>query len=170
MSLYASRPIRQAGAEHVGHLLALSLMKHIVIGVDGSPASQQAVQLGLSLAASLGAGVAFVHFSRLAEGVYREDPDDGPSQQRIEEADPVLREAAEAARAHGVPARLILQESDMIAPELAGVAEGLDADLLVVGNRGRSEIADVVLGSVSHELLRMSTVPVVVVKAGAAKS
>lgn len=169
MSLYASRPIRQASAEHAGYLVALSWMKHIVIGVDGSPASQQAVQLGLSLAASLGARVAFVHFSRLAEGVYREGPDDGPSQQRIEEADAVLREAAEAARAHGVPARLILQESDMIAPELAGVAEGLDADLLVVGNRGRSEIADVVLGSVSHELLRMSTVPVVVVNAGAAK-
>lgn len=145
-------------------------MKYVVIGADGSPASQQAVQLGLRLASSLGASVAFVHFSRLAEGLYKEDPDNGPSQQRIEESDSVLRAAAEAARARGVPARLVLQESDMIAPELAGVAQGLNAELLVVGNRGRSEVADIVLGSVSHELLRMSTVPVVVVKAGAAKS
>jgi nucleotide-binding universal stress UspA family protein len=102
--------------------------------------------------------------------LYRDAPQDGPSQQRIEEADPVLREAAEAARAHGVPARLVLQESDMIAPELAGVAEGLEAEFLVVGNRGRGEIADVVLGSVSHDLLRMSAVPVVVVNARAARA
>ncbi len=144
-------------------------MEHIVIGVDGSPASRQAVELGLSLASSLGAQVTFVHFDRLAEAVYRDEPDDGPSQQRLEAVDAVLREAAEAARARGVPAELMLQESDMIAPELAGIAEGLDASLLVVGNRGRSEIADIVLGSVSHELLRMSPVPVVVVKAGATK-
>jgi nucleotide-binding universal stress UspA family protein len=64
----------------------------------------------------------------------------------------------------------MLQESDDIAAELAGTAEGLEADLVVVGNRGRGEFADVVLGSVSHELLRMSTVPVVVVHAGVTKS
>ncbi|MGO9660544.1 MAG: universal stress protein [Acidimicrobiales bacterium] len=145
-------------------------MKYVVIGVDGSPASLQATHVGLRLAASLGARAAFVHFSRLAEEVYRENPQDGPSQQRLEEADPVLRQAAESARALGVPAELTLQESDDIAPELAGLAEGLEADLVVVGNRGRSEVADVVLGSVSHELLRMSTVPVVVVHAGVTKS
>jgi nucleotide-binding universal stress UspA family protein len=145
-------------------------MKYVVIGVDGSPASMQAIQVGLSLAASLGARAAFVHFSPLAEEAYRENPQDGPSQQRVEEVDPVLRQAAEAARACGVPAELMLQESDDIAAQLAGTAEGLEADLVVVGNRGRGEFADVVLGSVSHELLRMSTVPVVVVHAGVTKS
>ena len=92
-----------------------------------------------------------------------------PSQERLAEADPVLREAAEAARARGVPADLGLQDergAGMIAAELAGVADGVDADLIVVGNRGRNEIAEVVLGSVSHELLRLSTRPVVVVHAG----
>ena len=54
----------------------------------------------------------------------------------------------------------------MIAANLAGLADGVDATLVVVGNRGRSEVADVVLGSVSHELLRMSSRPVVVVQAG----
>jgi nucleotide-binding universal stress UspA family protein len=146
------------------------VMKYVVIGVDGSAASRQATHVGLRLAASLGARVALVHFSPLAEEVYRENPQDGPTQQRLEEADPVLRQAAEAARALAVPAELTLQESDDIAAELAGIAEGLEADLVVVGNRGRSEIADVVLGSVSHGLLRMSAVPVVVVHAGAAKS
>ncbi len=147
-----------------------SEMQSIVIGVDGSPASQQATEVGLRLAGSLGAHVTFVHFSPLADKLDQEDPDNGPSQQRLEEADRVLRQAAEGARARGVPAELVLYESDMIAPELAGTAEGRGADFIVVGNRGRSEVADIVLGSVSHELLRMSNVPVVVVHAGAQES
>ena len=109
-----------------------SEMQSIVVGVDGSPASQRATEVGLQLAASLGAHVAFIHFSPLAAKLYQEDPDDGPSQQRLEEADRVLRQAAEAAKAKGVPAELELHESDMIAPELAGAAEGREADFLVV--------------------------------------
>ncbi len=73
------------------------------------------------------------------------------------------------AKERGVPAELRIQDerrTGMIAANLAGLAEGVDAALLVVGSRGRSEVADVVLGSVSHELLRMSTRPVVVVHAG----
>jgi nucleotide-binding universal stress UspA family protein len=144
-------------------------MKTIVVGVDGSPAAKRASDVGVGLAASLGAQVLFVHFSPLAETLFGEDPQNGPSQERLEEADPVLREAAGAARAGGVRAELWLQDerrAGTIAANLAGMADGLDAEMIVVGNRGRSEVADLVLGSVSHELLRMSTRPVVVVHAG----
>jgi nucleotide-binding universal stress UspA family protein len=147
-------------------------MKTIVIGVDGSAAAKRASEVGVGLAASLGARVVFVHFSPLAGTLFEEDPQNGPSQERLEEADPVLREAAGAARARGVPAELRLQDESgagMIAADLAGMADGLDAEMTVVGNRGRSEVADVVLGSVSHELLHMSTRPVVVVHAGQQK-
>jgi nucleotide-binding universal stress UspA family protein len=145
------------------------VVRGIVIGVDGSPAARRATEVGLELAASTGAQVVFIHFSPLAEKLFDEDPENGPSQARLEEADPVLREAADAARARGVRAELRAQDergASLIAAELAGLAEGLDADMIVVGNRGRSEVLEVVLGSVSHELLRMSTLPVVVVHAG----
>jgi nucleotide-binding universal stress UspA family protein len=141
----------------------------IVIGVDGTPAAVRASEVGVALAASLGAQVLFVHFSPLAETLFEEDPENGPSQERLAEADPVLAEAAKVAKASGVPAELRIQDEHrpgMIAANLAGLADGVDATLVVVGNRGRSEMADVVLGSVSHELLRMSSRPVVVVHAG----
>jgi nucleotide-binding universal stress UspA family protein len=144
-------------------------MKTIVVGVDGSAAAKRACEVGVGLAANLGAQIVFVHFSPLAGPLLAEDPRDGPSQARLEEADPVLREAADTARARGVPAQLVLQDESgagMIAAELAGMADGLDAEMTIVGNRGRSQVADVVLGSVSHELLRMSARPVVVVHAG----
>lgn len=145
-------------------------MSTIVIGVDGTPAATRATEVGVALAASMAAAVVFVHFSPLAEGLFQEDPDHGPSQERIIATDPVLRDAAQAAKNHGVPAELRVQDEHRplaIAAELAGLAEGVDAEMVVVGNRGRGEVADVVLGSVSHELLRLSTKPVVVVHAGA---
>ncbi|HMK97993.1 MAG TPA: universal stress protein [Acidimicrobiales bacterium] len=146
-------------------------MTTIVIGVDGTPAATRATEVGVALAASMGAQVIFIHYSPLAEKLFQEDPLNGPSQERLEEADPVLAEAGEAAKARGVPAELRAQDErrGMIAADLAGLAEGVDAALVVVGNRGRSEVADVALGSVSHELLRMSSIPVVVVHAGKEK-
>jgi nucleotide-binding universal stress UspA family protein len=144
-------------------------MRRIVVGVDGSAAARRATEVGLELAAGMGAQVIFLHSSPLAEELFGEDPDNGPSQQRIEDADPVLRQAAEDARARGVPAELVIQDdrgAAYIAADLAGSAEGLEAYLIVVGTRGRNEIADVLLGSVSRELLRMSRLPVVVVHAG----
>ena len=65
-------------------------MSAIVIGVDGTPAAKRAAEVGVALAASLGASVIFVHFSPLAEKLFAEDPEDGPSRDRLEEADPVL--------------------------------------------------------------------------------
>jgi nucleotide-binding universal stress UspA family protein len=148
------------------------LVTTIVIGVDGTPAASRATEVGLDLAASTGAEVIFVHYSPLAERLFQEDTQNGPSQERLQEADPVLGDAARAAKARGVAAELRIQDEHgprTIAADLAGVAEGVDAALVVVGNRGRSEVADVVLGSVSHELLRMSRRPVVVVHAGQEK-
>jgi nucleotide-binding universal stress UspA family protein len=145
------------------------LVRTIVIGVDGTPAASRATEVGVDLAASTGAQVIFVHFSHLAEELFQEDPKNGPSQERLEEADPVLGDAARAAKARGVVVELRIQDEHgprTIAADLAGLAEGVDAALVVVGNRGRSEVTDVVLGSVSHELLRMSRRPVVVVHAG----
>jgi nucleotide-binding universal stress UspA family protein len=141
----------------------------IVIGVDGTPAATKASEVGIRLAASMNADILFVHFSRVADKLFQEDPDNGPSQDRLEKADPVLGAAAAAARAGGVAAELMVQDehgAGMIAANLAGVAEGIDAELVVVGNRGRNEVAELVLGSVVHELLRLSARPVVVVHAG----
>ena len=147
------------------------MVKTVVVAVDGTPAATRAAEVGVALAASTGARVHFVHYSPLAEELFKKDPENGPSQEAIKEADAVLREAAEVARERGVTAELMVQDEPkgMIAADLAGLAEGVDAELVVVGNRGRGEVADVVLGSVSHELLRMSSAPVVVVHAGKQK-
>jgi nucleotide-binding universal stress UspA family protein len=50
-----------------------------------------------------------------------------------------------------------------VAQTLSAAAEDLDADMIVVGSRGRSNVASLTLGSVSHKLLHLARRPVLVV-------
>jgi nucleotide-binding universal stress UspA family protein len=141
----------------------------IVIATDGSASAEAAIDVGLELAAGRASDVVFVHFSPAAVALFAAEPETGPSQETIEEADPVLRAAADAARAVGVRAELeILAEHGAadIANALVGLARGLDAGLIVVGTRGHGMIGSAALGSVSRSLVSFSDLPVLVVHAG----
>ena len=142
----------------------------ILVAVDGTPAAEAAIDSALELGAGLQRPVVFLHAdSHLATRLFEENTEDGPTQERIAEADPVLAHAAKRATEAGVAATLELVDlegrSGDLAAEIAGVASGLDASMIVTGSRGRSTTAGAVLGSVSHGLIRYATVPVLVVHA-----
>jgi len=141
----------------------------ILIATDGSPAAARAVEVGLEIAAARRAEVVFVHFSPVAGPLFEAAPIHGPAQEEIEAADPVLRAAAAAARARGVPARLQIADergTDNIAAAIVGIAEGVEAGAIVLGTRGRGALASVLLGSVARGVLELAEMPVVVVHAG----
>ncbi len=138
----------------------------IIIAVDGSPPAQRALEVGIDLASTRKAAVTLVHFSPVARALFDANPADSPTQDEIRAADPVLQSAAETAEARGIPVEVEIADEHGtadIAAAIAGIAEGLDADLIVVGTRGRGAVASAVLGSVSHGLLSLATLPVVVV-------
>ena len=79
-------------------------MKKIVIATDGSPSAEEAVDVGIELAAEQGAAVTFVHVLPADEfvvagppGASPEGPPRGHGRVRV-----ALREAADAAEAAGV--------------------------------------------------------------------
>jgi nucleotide-binding universal stress UspA family protein len=178
---------RNCAGTTVGRLLHLSAQlpledsvrgKTIVVAIDGSPASDAAIETGLDLANALGSTVHFIHAaSPLAEDVEKQRGDQfgGPTDAEIVAHDHVLAAAAERASQSGVECKVELipetrhmrvqSRNDDLAADIAGIAEGREAGLIVIGSRGRGVTTSAVLGSVSHNLIGFATMPVVVVNA-----
>lgn len=136
----------------------------VVIGVDGSPASEGAVRFGFDVAARRGHDVVAVHAWSdvpLAALTGRADLD---REEFRERAAAVLatRIADEERRYRGVRVQPV-PVADHPAPALLEHAPG--AALLVVGRHGRAGSASGALGSVSHAVAAYARCPVAVVGA-----
>jgi nucleotide-binding universal stress UspA family protein len=142
--------------------------KRILIAIDGSPAADAAVDAGLELASALQADAVFVHAApSLAIELFDKYPTQGPPRAEILARDEVLARAVDAANDMGVAADIELigdkGTSADLAATIAGIAGGARASMIVTGSRGRGSVAGAVLGSVSHNLIKYATVPVLVV-------
>ena len=145
----------------------------IVVGVDGSEPSHEALRWAAAEAELRDARLRAVHVwtfvppTPIGEpGMIPMPAGDYAGQMDAERAagEAELGDSLAAAFPDGTPAGLesSLVEGDA-AEALVEAAEG--ADLLVVGSRGRSGIASVLLGSVSRHVVSNAPCPVVVVKA-----
>ena len=138
-------------------------MKTIVVGVDGSPGSEVAVEFAAREAAAHGATLRLISAwevptSVLAGGgmpsdVYNSFAAEGQKK---------LDEAAERVRAID-PA--VVVEQKMVEGHAGNVlvGESETADLVVIGRRGRSGLAEFLLGSISHQVADHAKCAVVIV-------
>ena len=149
-----AKPPREVGA----------LMNKIVVGVDGSPGSLQALDWAFEEAALSGAELTVVH-----GWVYPyAGPRTGVSEPRTQmqlDAMEELKSSVESlgARMSSGSVHLhprLLEHS----PAEALLAEANDADLLVVGSRGRGALRSLMLGSVSRTVAQHSPCPVAVIR------
>ena len=79
-----------------------------------------------------------------------------------EETQRTIERTVRELRAAGVDAQGVVAPSGPVAATLARVAEEWNADLIVTGSSRMGDAASLVLGSVSHELLHASDVPVLI--------
>jgi nucleotide-binding universal stress UspA family protein len=120
--------------------------------------------MGVRLAEEQGAEVVFLH---VVEAVDVVAPSLGPILAiphvlGMPEEDEALADAAELARAHGVPYALRLV-SGFDVETIKDTADEIDAELIVVGSNHHGSIGTMLLGSVSMSLLKHATRPIVVV-------
>jgi nucleotide-binding universal stress UspA family protein len=79
----------------------------------------------------------------------------------VSEAEAELEKAAVSVP-DGIPVKKVVGRGDS-ADEIIRRAEADADDVIVIGTRGHSDAASLVIGSVSHEVIRRSPVPVLVV-------
>jgi nucleotide-binding universal stress UspA family protein len=141
-------------------------MKRIVIATDGSPASREAVEIGLELAAERRAQAICVHVApaadvRIVPGFVFGPAPTVPHELTAEDRAPV-EEAARLAAERGLDAKTEVLTGDPV-QEIVAYARSIDADLIVVGTRGHGALASALLGSVSRGVLHEARRPVLVV-------
>jgi nucleotide-binding universal stress UspA family protein len=139
-------------------------MTRILIAIDDTPAARAAVTYGLDLAAAQEAEVTFLHVLPASDWERQLGfGPDGPSPQSTTPEDRTSLEAASALAADaGVTADAVLLSGDPV-ERICTYAADIDADLLVVGSRGRRALTAALLGSVSRGVVRSAGRPVVVV-------
>jgi len=146
-------------------------IKRIVVGLDGSQAAQAALGWTVDLASSVGADVVAVHaiepvpaveYAFAYNAVMPLSLDDA---WRAEIKGEFEGKWCGELEESGLAYRSILADG-RAADALTEVADRCDADLVVVGRRGRGSVAELLLGSVSHELSHRCRRPVVLISCG----
>jgi nucleotide-binding universal stress UspA family protein len=150
-------------------------MSGIVVGVDGSESSRLALDWAVDEARRRGVRLEVVYAYEHTPSWMAYGADESMSQAQMEAIrDAVEESTREAARhAQGLVDQLTADidglEMDALAIESNRPAETLieraqEADLLVVGSRGRGGFASLMLGSVSQQCATHAECPVVIVR------
>lgn len=135
----------------------------VVVGIDGSEESLEALRWGFAEARLWDGELVVLHaweypYVTTKSGQLREQMRQD-AQHLLDELIAHLPEGAEDEVR--IERRLVEQ-----APAAALLDAGAEADLLVMGSRGRGELTTFVLGSVSHQVAQHAPCPTAVVRAG----
>lgn len=124
---------------------------HILVGTDGSDSARRAVDLAARLSRDLKASLKIIHVVTV---------DDPPLDAHNDYAS-LAQKQAEALGAENVQSESVAGND--IAETIIEAAGRDDVDLIVVGKRGRTRLAGLVLGSVSQKLVSAASYAVTVV-------
>jgi nucleotide-binding universal stress UspA family protein len=146
-------------------------LKTVLFATDFSRLADAALDYALALAQKHGAALHMLH----AVVLHADDPND-PAHHfpDAEEIRVRLEEIAEDRMANQLRA-LRAEEIDVVraqrrgistAPVILEYAEEIDADVIVMSTHGRRGLSHVLLGSVTEEVVRMSSCPVLTIRGG----
>ncbi|MEJ2037435.1 MAG: universal stress protein [Desulfosarcinaceae bacterium] len=139
------------------------MFKCIVFATDGSESSRKAQEYARELTRLHGAALYVVNVYHNISDLLGYKEQDAIASHRVfqsrEFVDKVIRELA----AGGVEAESEVLEGPA-AEAILRVAEVRNADLIIVGARGRGSLKGLLLGSVTHKIIQYAKCPVLVVR------
>jgi nucleotide-binding universal stress UspA family protein len=136
------------------------------VATDGSAGARRAVEVAAELANALACDLLTVTVAdRLSGEEVRQLSHTGVSSGAVLEAlmDQTLKSAEAYARQLGARQIELRTCWGDVTQSLLEVAAGSPTKMIVVGRRGRGQLADLLLGSVAQKLVCLATCPVVVV-------
>jgi nucleotide-binding universal stress UspA family protein len=145
------------------------VFKRIVVGTDGSDTAAEAVRQAIDLAKLSGASMSIVSaFQPVSRRRTQTEAEGAPADIQYEigpreDVNLVLDAAAAKARGEGIEVQTHPVEADP-ADAILNVAEQVNADLIVVGNKGMTGARRYLLGSVPNNVSHHAPCSVIIVR------
>lgn len=139
------------------------MFEKILVAVDGSPDADRAVRAGAEIAKAEGGRLVLGHVSCLPEH-YRSHLVDELEEAIRADGEKILEHAVRVAQEAGVQVEARLLEKDHAAEAVLELALEIEADLIVIGVRGRTPDQVRALGSVSEAVTRGAQTSVLLVR------
>lgn len=139
------------------------MYEKILVAVDHSEVSARALDAACGLA-SLSHGEVWVLHLREREAMGKTGL--LTSAESSDEATAEVSAAVEQLTNAGIKAHAVVRDTvfGYAAREIVSDAAGLGADVIVMGSRGRGDLAGLVLGSTAHKVIHLADRPVLVVR------
>ena len=148
------------------------MYKHLVVAVDGSATSLNALQHAASLASISDTQLTLVHVANPAEYMALAPEflqHESYEASAVAQGNEVLDFAEKSAKEQGVKAvnkHLLVANKGAreMAQELVDYADAHGADLLVLGTHGRTGLMHLLMGSFAETVMRQSHLPLLVIR------
>lgn len=146
------------------------MYKRILVPVDGSETSNQALASAIALARESQGAIRLLHVVEELAYLTGYDQFGGYSGALLkamrENGDRILEDAAARVREAGVACESVLFDTfgQHLGETVAKAASQWNADLVVVGTHGRRGVSKLLLGSGAEQVIRQAPVPVLVIR------
>lgn len=142
-----------------------AMFTSILVPIDGSIAAARALSRGTALAEAFGAKVTIVYIVDLNThmSAFEQVSGGGYIPEEIKQKGYAILNEAQRALPQGIKADVRLEIGNP-ARRILSIADNEGIDLIVMGSRGLSSAKQILLGSVSHNVLVRASCPVMIVR------
>lgn len=137
------------------------MYKKILVPLDGSAVSKRALKEAVAVAKMTKGTITLIHVYSIGTSLIISSKQEYLRELTLRKAKQILAEGKKLANEEGFEVKTLLVEGDAVEQIVKTSKEG-DFNLIVMGARGLGKARELILGSVSHEVIKSAPIPVLV--------